>query len=341
MKKVKLGFYWLFVSFNLLTIGISAQDLNPIRWTIKNENKSVKVGEVFKVRVVAAIEEGWHLYSLGQTAGGPIPTRILVGENQKFKLSGEIESPQPHVLFDSNFNMDTEFYETEAIFTLPMETTKDVLKGKNTLSITTFFQTCNDKTCLPPKTVKLTAEIEVTGGIETVNNSNFSNAPTNNSSTSAAGKNSEEKVVDFDFVDFDGKIRKFSEFKGKVVLLDFWATWCSPCLKDIPKLKVLYDKYKTQGFEILGMDSETIGDDEAPDAEFVKETAIRAKQIVKTRGANWVHANSETAVPIAKKLFDVKALPTKILIDKDGKIVARIGEKDDLEKAVIALMKAK
>ena len=150
-----------------------------------------------------------------------------------------------------------------------------------------------------------------------------------------------DAVPDFAFTDFEGKPRNFSEYKGKIVLLDFWATWCSPCLKDIPKLKVIYDKYKTQNFELIGMDSETIGDEETPDPEFAKETAERAKQIVKTRGANWTHANAETAVPVAKTVFNVKALPTKILIDKDGKVVAIIGEKDDLEKAITTLMEAK
>lgn len=146
-----------------------------------------------------------------------------------------------------------------------------------------------------------------------------------------------DTVTDFGFIDFAGKERKFSEFKGKVVLIDFWATWCAPCLADIPKLRKIYDKYSPQGFEILGMNSETIGDED-PDPEFAGEAATRAKQIATTRGAIWTHASAATSLPVAEKVFGVTALPLKVLVGRDGRIIARLGEKDDTEKIVSAAM---
>jgi thiol-disulfide isomerase/thioredoxin len=65
-----------------------------------------------------------------------------------------------------------------------------------------------------------------------------------------------EDFPDFSFSDLSGRKRKFSEFRGKWVLLDFWGTWCGPCVAEIPNLKEAYEKYHERGFEIIGMNSE-------------------------------------------------------------------------------------
>ena len=170
------------------------------------------------------------------------------------------------------------------------------------------------------------------------NSAPTANAPKVEPQVAETVQKSDAKAIDFDFTDFTGKPRKFSEFRGKIVLLDFWATWCAPCLADIPKLKAIYEKHKADGFEIVGMNVETIGDDGAPDAAAAKESAAHAKQIVASRNVNWTVATTETAVPVATKVFGVESLPTKILIDREGKVLAEIGEKDDLAGIVEKLL---
>jgi thiol-disulfide isomerase/thioredoxin len=333
-SKFLLAIILLFGGFSLF-----AQD-NPVAWTLKIDStaKTFKAGDNFNVQVSAKIEDGWNLYSTTKIENGPIETTISLPENQPFQQVGEITSPNPNLKFDENFRFETEYFTKAVTFTLPVKVLPNISPTNNKLTVQTRYQACNAEICLPPKLEKHELLIEVSAN--TVNNApkQVGASQVKSVNQPVANKN---QVTGFAFTDFNGKPRQFSEFKGKVVLLDFWATWCSPCLKDIPKLKVLYDKYKTQGFEIIGLQSEFIGDDAAPDAESIKEADTRAKQIVKTRNANWTQAIAEISTKLAKENFEVKALPTKILIDKDGNIVARIGEKDDLEKAIVAQMEKK
>jgi len=329
----------------LFTVCVCAQP-TPVKWSIKSNSpdNTLNAGVKFTVRVTALIEEGWHIYSLTQPKGGPLSTKITIPDGQPFKLAGRIKGPQPISKFEEVIGI-TEWHEKIADFLLPVQVEPDASTGKGKLLVETRFQACSKQICLPPTTAKLELEVELVA-TEKMNRS--AQAPSANAKDSSqfpmVGRSgaSDSQVPEFSFTDFDGKAHKFSEFHGRVVLLDFWATWCKPCLADIPHLKELYAKYRAQGFEIIGMDSETLGqDEETPDAEFAKQRDGRARQIVMTRGASWVHATAETAVPVAMKVFDVKLLPAKILIDQQGKIVARVEETKELDSLLEKMFRAK
>jgi thiol-disulfide isomerase/thioredoxin len=328
------------VAVFVLSVAASAQELNPITLSLKTRlpSKPLKPGDTFEVHPTAKIQAGWHLYSLRKTKGGPIPRRITVPEGQPFELGGEIKSPDSLTDRDLNFGVDVEFFEEEATFTLPIKVKADDVGGKREIEIRRF-RTCNDELCMPPTVVKLTAPVELVGAVGTQSSSLNSHSA---GQTTGAKTASDAQVPDFEFTDFKGKARKFSEFRGYVVLIDFWATWCKPCLADIPHLKELYAKYREQGFEIIGMDSETLGQDEEDnDPEFAKERDARARQIVITRGASWTHATAATAVPVAMEVFAVEKLPTKILINAQGKIVARVEEGAELDQLLAKLLGGK
>jgi len=145
---------------------------NPITWRLKAETPAhpLKLGETFTAQLTAQIEAGWHLYSANQSPDGPRPTRITLPAEQSFKLAGEIEAPPPRTALDENFGFETSFYENSATFTLPVRVAEDVQQGRHQLRVNAYFQTCNDRLCLPPKTVQLVAAINVATGVATAEN---------------------------------------------------------------------------------------------------------------------------------------------------------------------------
>ncbi|HEX8736744.1 MAG TPA: TlpA disulfide reductase family protein [Pyrinomonadaceae bacterium] len=110
---------------------------------------------------------------------------------------------------------------------------------------------------------------------------------------------------DFSFKDLDGRQRRLSEFRGKVVLLDFWGTWCAPCIAEAPNLAKAYQRLKEKGFEIISVDK---GDAVEDLRKFISE-----KQM------NWTHTQIDDAL---SQLFRINGFPTYFLLDKEGKIVS-------------------
>jgi thiol:disulfide interchange protein len=127
---------------------VSAQ--NPIHWSIAASEKALIVaGDTFSVEVSAQIDAPWHLYAPTQPPGGPVPLVLNVPFSQPFSQLGEIEFPLPKVAADPNFNIETQFYEEHAAFTVPIQV-ESAKPGRHTLSVLVTYQTCNDRICLPP-----------------------------------------------------------------------------------------------------------------------------------------------------------------------------------------------
>lgn len=118
--------------------------------------------------------------------------------------------------------------------------------------------------------------------------------------------------TDFEMPDAQGKARKLSDYvgKGKVVLIDFWASWCPPCRRDMPNLVAAYKQYKNKGFEIVGISLDSKAD---AWAKGVKDLGITWPQLSDLQG--W--KNSGAA------LYGVNSIPHTVLVDKDGTIIAK------------------
>lgn len=122
-------------------------------------------------------------------------------------------------------------------------------------------------------------------------------------------------VPRFEATSTDGtKIQFPSHFKGKIVLMDFWATWCGPCIAELPNLKKAYAKYHDQGLEVLGISFDREGDGDKL-AKFTKDNEMPWLQIFE--GKFW-----DTTIG---RQFGVEAIPFVLLVDCDtGKILATV-----------------
>jgi len=150
------------ISAAVLAATLLAAPADPVAWKLQNDaNPPVKAGAPFHVKLLAKVQDGWHLYSLKPMAEGPIATRIWIAGGQPFSLAGGIQAPDPQVMQDPTLGMEVELYEGEALFTLPVKVAAGVAPGTHTLVISASYQSCNDKLCLPPKTVKVELAVNV------------------------------------------------------------------------------------------------------------------------------------------------------------------------------------
>jgi DsbC/DsbD-like thiol-disulfide interchange protein len=145
-----------------LAVCLRAAPADPVAWkVIVPPTAAVKAGARFTLKLTADVQEGWHLYSLKPMAEGPIPTRIWIAEGQPFALAGAIQAPPPQVQQDPSFGIEVELYEGEAVFSLPVRVAAGTPPGAQKLVVSAAYQSCNNKLCLPPKTVKVDVPVTV------------------------------------------------------------------------------------------------------------------------------------------------------------------------------------
>ncbi len=141
-----------------------------------------------------------------------------------------------------------------------------------------------------------------------------------------------ESAPDFSATDIDGKPISLQDYRGKVVLLDFWAVWNGFCVGEMLRVKKIYDAYKDQGFDVIGVSLDT---DESKLRNYLKKNDIPWRQI---------YSGLERQSPLAQQ-YDVRSIPARWLIDRDGRLIAheanhklisREGREPDLKGLVAA-----
>ena len=122
----------------------------------------------------------------------------------------------------------------------------------------------------------------------------------------------------------EGEIKKLSDLRGNIVMIDFWAAWCGPCRRENPNVVKLYNKYKDEGFEIYGVSLDRNRED------WLK--AIEKDGLTWTQVSDLKYFNSEAA-----KTYSINAIPATILLDEEGRIIARNLRGEELEHKLAEL----
>lgn len=136
---------------------------------------------------------------------------------------------------------------------------------------------------------------------------------------------------DFTAEKWGGGELKLSDYKGQIVILDFWATWCGPCMKSMPHVEKVYQAVKDQGVAVLGV---CVWDDKKP-----YEAWIPANKDKYSFQFAFDPAGRDSSKSIAGSKFNVSGIPTTYIIDKEGKVAAAIVGYDDNDKRVEEALK--
>jgi peroxiredoxin len=119
---------------------------------------------------------------------------------------------------------------------------------------------------------------------------------------------------DFSLPDLDGKMTSLADYRGKVIFLNIWATWCPPCVEEMPSMEKLYQELKGEGFEILAVSVDVSGGEAV--IPFMKKHGLSFPALLDTKGS-------------VKSLYQTTGVPESFIIDKDGIIAEKIiGPKD-------------
>lgn len=125
----------------------------------------------------------------------------------------------------------------------------------------------------------------------------------------------EDKAPSFSLPNINNEIVDLTDFKGNFVLIDFWASWCRPCRTANKELVLLYEKYKSKDFEILGVSLDGIPSQENPRQDWLN--AIKDDKITWTNISDLKGWGSYLV-----ELYNIRSIPHAVLLNKEGKIIA-------------------
>ena len=142
------------------------------------------------------------------------------------------------------------------------------------------------------------------------NTSSNTSSGTNNSSNTNNTESNRQVAPDFSWQNAEGKVVHLSDLKGKVVLIDFWATWCGPCRMTIPHVEAIYKKFKNKGVVVIGVNLDN------------QSSRQKVEQFIKEKGITYLVIGDPNGAVASQ--YGATSIPRFFFIDKHGRIAKMV-----------------
>jgi Disulphide bond corrector protein DsbC len=157
--------FGLALGLSLSSASFAQVPMQPVQWAVTAIPKTaVEQGSTIEIDLSAEVQEGWHVYGLTQVPGGPTPLRVALDEDGVLQLISVKSGTASVKKHDPSFDLETEVYPGSFSVDMQTQVKQHAAVGNQSIPISVRFQACNDRTCLPPKTVHLSVPIEIRQG---------------------------------------------------------------------------------------------------------------------------------------------------------------------------------
>ncbi|SKB39445.1 Peroxiredoxin [Sphingobacterium nematocida] len=298
-----------FVWLNILAFSGFAQGNNPVSWEINSE----KIADLtYRINMNATIKEPYHIYPQQSSGGGlGMPTEITFTEADGLEFIGATSEKGEA----TNAEKRVPYYAKGVTFAQVVRLKSD---APFVLSIKIKSQACNDRMCLPPSIKRFS--LTVNGDEVLIDNNSVATGDLKRGSASL-------RYEDFQMEDTAGTLLSSNDIvsNSKYTFIDFWASWCAPCRIQGRELIPLYDRYKSKGFQVIGVSLDT--------------EANKWKNAIKADGYQWTNLSDLKGFesPIVKT-YNITAIPRNFIVDSKGIIVATDLHGDALEAKLKELL---
>ena len=246
----------------------------------------------------------------------------LISEDQARKDYQQQQNDSLAFTADNNFKISNEWYNNFLVRYIDT-----AASPVNALFALSYAQEVNMDT-VKNLLANLTKKFPKNSSVAEVSKQFDQYATSQNSQSQNSGITIGQEAPDFTLPDVDGKPVSLNSFRGKYVLVDFWASWCGPCRQENPNIVATYNQFKDKNFTILGV---SLDQDKKAWLKAINDDGLVWKQISDLKF--W---NSEAAT-----LYQVQAIPFNVLIDRNGKVIAKELRGPDLRNKLAEVLASK